>query len=72
MRPFFKDENVEQHKVFPNIRTGRFLWMDEDEKKNYLKNLRDRIEQGYFSSETIVTKIVDEIAPVLNECVNGD
>jgi hypothetical protein len=72
MRPFFKDENVEPHKESPNIRSGRFLCLQEGERKQYLQDLRCRIEEGYFFKESIVTKIVDEIAPVMNECVDGE
>jgi hypothetical protein len=63
---------VDPHTDSPNIRTGRFLWMDEDGKRTYIKDLRERIEEGYFFSDTIVTKIVDDIAPVMNECIDGE
>jgi hypothetical protein len=72
MRQFFKDENVEPRKESPNIRTGRFLWMEEGLKREYLSDLRRRIENGYFFKDGIVTKIVDEIAPVMNDCVDGE
>jgi hypothetical protein len=63
---------VEPRKDSPNIRTGRFLWMDEALKKEYIRELRRRIEDGYFFSDGIVTKIVDDIAPVMNECIDGE
>jgi hypothetical protein len=63
---------MEPRKDSPNIRSGRFLWMDEALKKEYLRELRHRIEDGYFFSDGIVTKIVDDIAPVMNECIDGE
>ena len=63
---------MEPHKESPNIRTGRFLWMDEAEKKRYLSDLRNRIEQGFFYRDTVVMKIVDDIAPVMDDCIEGE
>ena len=63
---------MEPRKDSPNIRTGRFLWMEEALKKAYLKDLRHRIEDGYFFRDGIVMKIVDDIAPVMNECIDGE
>jgi predicted DNA-binding protein (UPF0278 family) len=63
---------MEPHKESPNIRSGRFLWMEEALRKEYLRDLRRRIEQGYFFKEGIVSKIVDDIAPVMNECIDGE
>lgn len=63
---------MEPRKDSPNIRTGRFLWMEEGSKKEYLKDLRRRIENGYFFKEGIVTKIVEDIAPVMNDCIDGE
>ena len=68
----FKDENVETRRDSPNIRTGRFLCMDEQSKKHYLDVLNKKIADGYFSSETILTKVVEEIAPVFNEHLDAD
>jgi hypothetical protein len=68
----FKDENVETRRDSPNIRTGRFLCMDEQSKKHYLDVLNKKIADGYFSSEMILTKVVEEIAPVFNEQLDAD
>jgi predicted DNA-binding protein (UPF0278 family) len=46
--------------------------MEEGSKKEYLKDLRRRIENGYFFKEGIVTKIVEDIAPVMNDCIDGE
>ena len=55
-----------------NIRTGRFLWMDEPSKKRYLTALVEKIEKGYFSSDQILLKVVDELAPVFSEHLDAD
>jgi hypothetical protein len=41
--------------------------MDPETQAEYLKNLKLRIDTGYYYSDTIVTKVVDELAPVLDE-----
>lgn len=46
--------------------------MDEGLKREYLKDLRRRIEDGYFFRDGIMTKIVDDIAPVMNDCIDGE
>ena len=55
-----------------NIRTGRFLWMDEQSKKCYLTALVEKIEKGYFSSDQILLKVVDELAPVFSEHLDAE
>lgn len=55
-----------------NIRTGRFLWMDEKSQKSYLTALAEKIEKGYFSSDQILLKVVDELAPVFSEHLDAD
>ena len=56
----------------PNSKAGRFLWMDEKAKKRYLSELQRKIGEGYFSSEQILVKIVDEMAPVFSDYIDGD
>jgi hypothetical protein len=46
------------------IRRGRFLWLPEPARKAYVKNLRDKISKGYFSSESVIAQIVEELAPL--------
>jgi hypothetical protein len=71
MRHHFKDEAVETCRS-PNIRSGRFLWMDEHSKRQYLAVLNKKIIEGYFTSERILSKIVEEIAPVFSEHLDND
>jgi hypothetical protein len=51
----------------PAVRKGQFLWMEPSAKETYLKKLKQRISDGYYFSEQIFTKIVDELTPVLEE-----
>jgi hypothetical protein len=56
----------------PAIRQGQFLWMDERTKREYLSILKQRISDGYYFSERVISRIVDELAPVINETVERD
>ena len=55
----------------PNVRKGRFLWMEPKEKDRFLSDLKFKISQGYYSSETIFVKIAEDLAPVMAENVEG-
>jgi hypothetical protein len=48
----------------PSIRRGRFLWLPEPARKDYLNSLKDKISKGFFTSDSIVAQIVDELAPL--------
>jgi hypothetical protein len=47
-----------------SIRRGRFLWLPEPARKTYLKTLKVKIAKGYFTSDSILSQIVDELAPL--------
>jgi hypothetical protein len=70
MQPLFKDEAVDEQRPSPNIRIGRFIWMDDLSKKRYLSVLKDKIASGYFFSDVTISKVVDDIAPVFSEQIN--
>jgi hypothetical protein len=53
-------------------RQGRFLWMPENNRTDYLVLLRRKIEQGYFFTEPVLTRLVEELAPTYSESVNDD
>lgn len=55
-----------------SIRKGKFLWMEPGAKENYIDTLKKKIADGYFYSDKILSKVVDELAPVLNDNVNYD
>jgi len=52
----------------PSLRQGQFLWMDRDSKEHYLENLKRKISDGFYFSDTVISKIVEEIAPAIEEC----
>lgn len=51
----------------PSLRQGQFLWMAKPEKENYIGQLKKKITEGFYFSEKVVSTIVDEIAPILDE-----
>jgi hypothetical protein len=55
----------------PNIRKGRFLWMDQADQRRYIQELKRRIESGYFFTDAIAEKVVDELAPVFNDAADS-
>ncbi|NLD99628.1 MAG: hypothetical protein GX640_07115 [Fibrobacter sp.] len=57
---------------YSHSRRGQFLWMNGPDKERYLRCLKKKISEGYFNSELILNKIVEEIAPVLAETVSDE
>jgi hypothetical protein len=55
----------------PNIRKGRFLWMDPIARRRYIEDLKRRIDSGYFFTDAIAEKVVEELAPVFNDAANS-
>ncbi len=72
MRSYIKDVNMDVRTVSPKIRSGRFLWMDDKSKKRYLTVLNKKIADGFYTSDRILSRIVDEMAPVFNDFLDGD
>jgi hypothetical protein len=67
-----RDGKMETKNDSLNNRKGKFLWMEPRAKENYLDALKKKIAEGYFYSDKILSKVVDELAPVLNDNVNCD
>jgi len=55
----------------PNIRKGRFLWMDPAAQRRYIEDLKRRIESGYYFTDAIAEKVVEELAPVFNDAADA-
>ncbi len=55
--------------VHISIKRGRFLWMESPAKEEYISSLKKKIDNGYYFSESVLAKIVDELAPVISETV---
>lgn len=50
---------------------GKFLWReDEEDRDAYLRQLRDKIADGFFSSEQVLSSIVDELAPAVSSSID--
>ena len=43
--------------------------MDDTAKKKYISIIKKRISDGYYFSEKVISQVVDEIAPVINDTV---
>ena len=50
-----------------HVRKGRFLWMESDAQTRYLCDLKKRIHAGHYFSDQILSKIVEDIAPVFED-----
>jgi hypothetical protein len=53
-------------------RQGRFLWMPETLRSDYLVLLRRKIDQGYFFTEPVLTSLVEDLAPTYSDSVNDE
>ncbi len=52
-------------------RMGKFLWRESvDEQEAYLKQLRSKIADGFFSSDSVLSSLVDEIAPAVSSSID--
>jgi hypothetical protein len=69
---FVRDGTMDRSNSATAIRKGRFLWMDESSRKSYIEALNRKIAEGYFFSDTILTKVVDDLAPIMGEAVDND
>ncbi|MBD3347024.1 MAG: hypothetical protein GF401_18370 [Chitinivibrionales bacterium] len=69
---YFRDEIDPPQLQSPNVRKGRFLWRKPDSQKEYLDALIQKIQSGYYSSNTVLENIVEEIAPVFSSTLKSD
>lgn len=53
-------------------RKGRFLWMENSAQHSYLMELKIKIESGYYFSESIISKIVEDLAPVMADTIDNE
>ncbi len=56
----------------PSIRKGRFLWRDEVSRERYLSDLTIRIQKGFYSSDTVLWGIVEELAPAFYDSAENE
>lgn len=65
--PFNRPGTGSMQENLPNpsaIRRGRFLWMGEPAQNEYLHALKEKISKGYFFSESIISQVAEDLAPV--------
>lgn len=55
-----------------SLRKGQFLWMEPEARIAYLQKLKKRIADGYYYTDSVFSKIADEIAPILEEAASAD
>jgi hypothetical protein len=56
----------------PNIRKGKFLWLQDSARNRYLETISRKITEGFYFSENVISRIVDEIAPTFGEVMEQD
>jgi hypothetical protein len=62
----------DRRKCPSNVRQGRFLWMSETAQRDYLVTLKQKISEGFFFSEAILSKISEDLAPTYVEASGPD
>jgi hypothetical protein len=55
-----------------NVRHGRFLWMPDKSRKEYLDALREKIESKYFFSDSVFMQLAEDLAPLYIESTGND
>ncbi len=66
------DKDVIMNGINPQTgkRMGKFLWRENHkDRDDYVNELREKIADGYYDSETVLRSIVDELAPVMGDAV---
>ena len=55
-----------------NVRQGRFLWIAENLRSDYLAALCKKISDGYYFSDPILSRIAEDLAPVYADAASND
>jgi hypothetical protein len=55
-----------------NVRHGRFLWMSEQNRKDYLDKLREKIESRYFFNDSVFVQLAEDLAPLYIDSTGSD
>jgi hypothetical protein len=66
------DGSMEPHRKNSANRKGQFLWMEPEAQYLYLTTLKERISQGYYFTDRVFSRVVEDIAPILEETAVGD
>ena len=54
------------------VRKGRFLWMNTEDQDRYLSELTNRIASDFYFSDQVMSKIVDDLAPVFCDSADAE
>lgn len=63
------EERIINQRVNPQIKKGQFLWKDELSKQKYLNSLKKKIAEGFYFSDKVISRVVEEIAPAFDEVI---
>ncbi len=69
------DKDVIMNGINPQTgkRMGKFLYREsDDEREEYLRVLRQKITDGFYSTESVLSSIVDELAPAVSSSIDVD
>ena len=60
------------HKGPSNVRQGRFLCLPEEARNDYLATLKRKIAEGYFFSDSTITRLAEDLAPAYSESTGSE
>jgi hypothetical protein len=69
---YFKDDEDFTLPQPSNVRKGRFLWMSENDRREYIAALKEKIAEGFYFSDRVISEVVNEIAPTIDGTVSSD
>lgn len=55
-----------------NVRHGRFLWMSDAARNDYLQSLKARIADGHFFKESVLATLAEDLAPLYVDGAVGE
>jgi hypothetical protein len=61
-----------RHDDNPSVRKGKFLFMEASAQEHFVQKLTSRIAEGYYTSDRVLSRIVDELGPVFNELAENE
>ncbi len=62
-----RDERIHESGHSPGVKKGRFMWREEPDRRQYIRQLTARIRQGYYQSDDVLDKVVEELAPAFSD-----
>jgi hypothetical protein len=62
-----KDGTMDTGKQNTANRKGQFLWMEPSARTSYLQTLKKKISDGFYYSESVLSKVAEDLTPILEE-----